>query len=98
MSYARPILGPSPLAVLQTSLLSVVVPPPSLESLPQAVRASAAKSVTAESWVSRRTVPPRYAAGCPAPSHPSRRQTLAARSEEHTSELQSLAYLVCRLL
>src|SRR6185437_14660998 len=24
--------------------------------------------------------------------------TLAARSEEHTSELQSLAYLVCRLL
>src|SRR5205823_9292045 len=28
----------------------------------------------------------------PAPSHDSR------RSEEHTSELQSLAYLVCRLL
>src|SRR2546425_3975782 len=25
-------------------------------------------------------------------------QTLAVRSEEHTSELQSLAYLVCRLL
>src|SRR5205823_12358959 len=25
-------------------------------------------------------------------------QRLAARSEEHTSELQSLAYLVCRLL
>src|SRR2546423_11167123 len=25
-------------------------------------------------------------------------QDLAARSEEHTSELQSLAYLVCRLL
>src|SRR2546425_8695921 len=25
-------------------------------------------------------------------------RTLAARSEEHTSELQSLAYLVCRLL
>src|SRR2546425_3946095 len=27
-----------------------------------------------------------------------RRQPLADRSEEHTSELQSLAYLVCRLL
>src|SRR2546423_15457317 len=26
------------------------------------------------------------------------RQSLLARSEEHTSELQSLAYLVCRLL
>src|SRR2546423_11548531 len=26
------------------------------------------------------------------------RKTFAARSEEHTSELQSLAYLVCRLL
>src|SRR2546425_4662337 len=26
------------------------------------------------------------------------RPTLALRSEEHTSELQSLAYLVCRLL
>src|SRR2546425_6457097 len=28
----------------------------------------------------------------------SARRTRAARSEEHTSELQSLAYLVCRLL
>src|SRR2546425_4675381 len=27
-----------------------------------------------------------------------KRQLLASRSEEHTSELQSLAYLVCRLL
>src|SRR2546425_9498460 len=39
------------------------------------------------------------------PAHPDdrayflrRRGQLAARSEEHTSELQSLAYLVCRLL
>src|SRR2546425_8001880 len=31
---------------------------------------------------------------CKAPCHPSEH----ARSEEHTSELQSLAYLVCRLL
>src|SRR5229473_7882409 len=29
--------------------------------------------------------------------HP-RRRTVPRRSEEHTSELQSLAYLVCRLL
>src|SRR3712207_7535480 len=29
---------------------------------------------------------------------PGRRQTEAARSEEHTSELQSRQYLVCRLL
>src|SRR3989441_6525236 len=28
----------------------------------------------------------------------SERQSVAERSEEHTSELQSLAYLVCRLL
>src|SRR2546425_3725984 len=33
--------------------------------------------------------------GCP---RGSRRPRAAARSEEHTSELQSLAYLVCRLL
>src|SRR5205823_15091070 len=40
--------------------------------------------------------PPARAAarpGCPAPARPP-----GARSEEHTSELQSLAYLVCRLL
>src|SRR2546425_8062834 len=35
------------------------------------------------------------------PQHPAPlalKRRLAARSEEHTSELQSLAYLVCRLL
>src|SRR5687767_15595338 len=32
------------------------------------------------------------------PSEPAHRQPGADRSEEHTSELQSLAYLVCRLL
>src|SRR2546425_5006174 len=31
-------------------------------------------------------------------SHNAPRQPVACRSEEHTSELQSLAYLVCRLL
>src|SRR4051794_41267242 len=33
-------------------------------------------------------------AGCPGPCHPA----LVARSEEHTSELQSPVHLVCRLL
>src|SRR2546425_13054118 len=57
---------------------------------------------------------PIYCGSAPAPTSPdlccraatrasgSRRSTLSAirfiRSEEHTSELQSLAYLVCRLL
>src|SRR6266404_6930567 len=31
-------------------------------------------------------------------ARPKYESTLVARSEEHTSELQSLAYLVCRLL
>src|SRR2546425_3151410 len=31
-------------------------------------------------------------------AHQALRQVAAVRSEEHTSELQSLAYLVCRLL
>src|SRR2546425_9907602 len=37
-----------------------------------------------------------YTARTPKPEF--ERETGAARSEEHTSELQSLAYLVCRLL
>src|SRR3712207_7911535 len=40
--------------------------------------------------------------GTPAPGHPTSRSQQAApeaaRSEEHTSELQSRQYLVCRLL
>src|SRR5229473_7317630 len=32
------------------------------------------------------------------PSRPDQRGPRSSRSEEHTSELQSLAYLVCRLL
>src|SRR5229473_4647458 len=42
-----------------------------------------------------RSPDPRAAAGSGTPARPRARQ---ARSEEHTSELQSLAYLVCRLL
>src|SRR2546425_6758823 len=46
------------------------------------------------------TTPTSTAAPGDAPSRPclSRCSTAAHRSEEHTSELQSLAYLVCRLL
>src|SRR2546423_11607165 len=37
--------------------------------------------------------------GCETPAHPKRASSRRERrSEEHTSELQSLAYLVCRLL
>src|SRR2546425_1763370 len=44
-----------------------------------------------------RSRPPRSRATAPrSPARPIRRTPL--RSEEHTSELQSLAYLVCRLL
>src|SRR3712207_8552310 len=53
------------------------------------------------------TVPPAAAAGadlapacrrCAAGSGPGRRHSRRERSEEHTSELQSRQYLVCRLL
>src|SRR2546423_5873628 len=40
----------------------------------------------------------RDASRCPGRSHYPTPGRGAARSEEHTSELQSLAYLVCRLL
>src|SRR2546425_4432522 len=42
----------------------------------------------------------RWIAAPPSPHSPSgaNSATAATRSEEHTSELQSLAYLVCRLL
>src|SRR2546425_8630355 len=50
-----------------------------------------------------RAVGPRRAAARPCAARsgaapPSRCRAWRARSEEHTSELQSLAYLVCRLL
>src|SRR2546425_8915204 len=54
-------------------------------------------SPCAPSWAEPGFKAPRYGprkAGCCIPASHSPR----ARSEEHTSELQSLAYLVCRLL
>src|SRR2546425_2673975 len=50
----------------------------------------------AEGWNKRATV--RYLAKDYSGAIADCRETLARRSEEHTSELQSLAYLVCRLL
>src|SRR5687767_15915052 len=45
----------------------------------------------------RRRVPPTAGARL-SPARPRCRYEARCRSEEHTSELQSLAYLVCRLL
>src|SRR3712207_8448955 len=42
--------------------------------------------------------PRRPDGGPPSPRHRRRRRRPALRSEEHTSELQSRQYLVCRLL
>src|SRR2546423_5846472 len=41
---------------------------------------------------------PRHASAAAPPAGPTSRSARHPRSEEHTSELQSLAYLVCRLL
>src|SRR2546425_5235444 len=53
----------------------------------------------------RSHLPPEIDAQCPADDHHQDQnrpyqmtQSVQLRSEEHTSELQSLAYLVCRLL
>src|SRR2546425_6179657 len=54
------------------------------------------RSGSCRPWMPRRSA---SATACACPS--SRRRTTCSprcRSEEHTSELQSLAYLVCRLL
>src|SRR6266545_5671330 len=45
-----------------------------------------------------RSAPSRYRDGHPASHRPYAGCLAGCRSEEHTSELQSLAYLVCRLL
>src|SRR5205823_14077730 len=50
------------------------------------------------SWASLAAEIPRTSFGSSARSHRARSFTRNVRSEEHTSELQSLAYLVCRLL
>src|SRR2546425_1437645 len=46
----------------------------------------------------RRSSEPRTLAPARTDHHNRQRRAVHARSEEHTSELQSLAYLVCRLL
>src|SRR2546425_3890589 len=67
---------------------------------------SSAKSSSSWTWVTRTSYRKERekAAACSATSTTQARTVLGstantrARSEEHTSELQSLAYLVCRLL
>src|SRR3712207_9061971 len=73
-------------------------------------RPSVASSTPRKATSSHRTVPSGIrTSACPASSPPSRpatraspssgrRSGTASRSEEHTSELQSRQYLVCRLL
>src|SRR2546423_10949774 len=67
-------------------------------------RSSSSRTRSRPSTRSRSTSGDRSSPSCPAtgPSSPTRTARRwgrrPARSEEHTSELQSLAYLVCRLL
>src|SRR5687767_15541544 len=56
---------------------------------------SAAISITRVARLSRNVGQPDHILANPITSHKAERRS---RSEEHTSELQSLAYLVCRLL
>src|SRR2546425_3083168 len=65
----------------------------------------AAPMVTANSWNNRPTIPPMKSTGMKTAASDSVIDRIVnptsrapSRSEEHTSELQSLAYLVCRLL
>src|SRR5205814_7261558 len=75
---------------------------PILKSL--ATRARAASPIVARSAGDRRSVPIAAAsadaecAGTSTPISPSTTTSGVPRSEEHTSELQSLRHLVCRLL
>src|SRR2546425_6776439 len=70
-----------------------------LPIFPPALTDSTKNGTVASSW-KRRTSPPRALTGVlPWSTSPGRPNRPARnRSEEHTSELQSLAYLVCRLL
>src|SRR2546425_4793706 len=57
---------------------------------------SSARYTAAVRVMDASSVSPAATAACPA--RPIARARAGSRSEEHTSELQSLAYLVCRLL
>src|SRR2546425_5783425 len=64
------------------------------------VSAASAKAIKNESFRSERRPLAWWKSifATPGPSCSAKRQAVRHRSEEHTSELQSLAYLVCRLL
>src|SRR5205823_13663592 len=90
---------------VQFRMLSMLPPPPRSTLFPYttlfrsagAVRSNRGSSESLERCPPRRGAPkPLGAASTRVPQSPSRLDR--GRSEEHTSELQSLAYLVCRLL
>src|SRR3712207_8870295 len=74
-----------------TTLFRSILPP--VASLAKVVASSASSSAI----IARMCSPPSFQHEC-AMSHRRDIETLAIRSEEHTSELQSRQYLVCRLL
>src|SRR2546425_1680067 len=55
-------------------------------------------SLRVTNWFSSRAIAQQHRVEEWSPAHWRLLQAYADRSEEHTSELQSLAYLVCRLL
>src|SRR3712207_8558967 len=65
---------------------------PSLARLISSTSGEASTAVTPVAWRARSTVQ------SPVPHASSSTQPVGPRSEEHTSELQSRQYLVCRLL
>src|SRR5205823_13233689 len=99
-------LLPDPFSSLSVSFFLLRPPPPSSTLFPyttlfRSIFAVRPKMRSAARW-QRRPGWPREWRFCPTTAAPRARWRpstgRAARSEEHTSELQSLAYLVCRLL
>src|SRR3712207_8190930 len=79
-------------------------PPPTRYRFHQPVRSETKCSLPSgdhSGWKTDSSGPPdtsSAAVGVPASSRPATHSSVPSRSEEHTSELQSRQYLVCRLL
>src|SRR2546425_8177443 len=74
---------------------------PALEQARCALREASRSTSGSPDPIGRVRIPPHSGWPCPARSTclpPAGARASVRRSEEHTSELQSLAYLVCRLL
>src|SRR2546425_6125162 len=92
MSKVNGTVVSTPLAQVTTPLLALALPqggtvPPSLVELDRAVGGVVGRAITSGDFKGKRDESALLYPGGG-----------KARSEEHTSELQSLAYLVCRLL